>query len=83
MRQVGEAIAAALDVTAVSVSQEDATSTMGPFLVNFLTAENRASSAKAVKNLGWQPCEPGLLEDFATGSYLRAAQEMRNGKFLM
>lgn len=79
-RQLSEAMGAALHVPAVSLTKEEASAKLGPFLPIFLTMKNRASSAKAKKQLGWQPQEPGLLEDIASGSYHDVAQAMLNGR---
>lgn len=78
-KQLAEAMAATCDVPAVSITEEQAAAAMGPFLPKFLTSENRASSAKARKELGWEPKEPGLLDELSHGSYYHAVQEMKKG----
>lgn len=76
-RQLAEAMGAALKLPAQSITLDEATAKIGPFLAKFLGAENRASSVKAMKTLEWQPREPGILEDIATGSYVVVAEELR------
>jgi nucleoside-diphosphate-sugar epimerase len=75
--QLAQAMGSILDLPVKSVKFEDALATYGKFLTDFLCAVNRASSAKAVKMLGWQPREIGILEDIRTGSYVAVAQELR------
>lgn len=72
--QLAEAMSSCLGPPLHSVTEEAAESKYGSFLTRFITAENRASSAKAVKELGWQPTELGILEDIRTGSYLAVLQ---------
>lgn len=76
-KQIAEAMAAECDVPAVSITEEQATAAMGSFLPKFLTAECRASSAKAQRNLGWEPKELALLDELSHGSYHHAVQGMK------
>ena len=78
-KQIAEAMAATCGVSAVSITEEQAEAAMGPFLPKFLSSENRASSARARKQLGWQPTEPGLLDELAHGSYHHAVQGLKKG----
>lgn len=75
-RQLSEAMGSALQLPARSVTVDEVAAKAPPFLARFLSAENRASSAKAVKNLGWQPREPSILEELSTGSYVAVAEEL-------
>ncbi|CRG91019.1 hypothetical protein PISL3812_08067 [Talaromyces islandicus] len=75
--QLAQAMGSILDLPVKSVKFEDALATYGNFLTRFLCAVNRASSSKAVKMLGWQPREIGILEEIRTGSYVSVAQELR------
>ncbi|KAI1501584.1 NAD(P)-binding protein [Biscogniauxia marginata] len=79
IRELAEAMAAALGVPARSLAREEAARKCGELVAAFMGMENRASSAKAVKELGWQPREPGVLEDITSGPYLAVAKELRGG----
>ncbi|KAI1760549.1 putative NAD dependent epimerase/dehydratase [Hypoxylon sp. FL1150] len=79
-RQLVDAIAAAIDVPVKSLTVEEATAKLGPFLSRFLAADNRSSSAKARKEFGWEIKETaGILEDIKNGSYVPVAQAIKNG----
>lgn len=75
--QLAQAMGSILHIPVKSVKFDDALATYGQFLTRFLCAVNRASSAKAVKMLGWQPREKGILEEIKTGSYVSVAQELQ------
>ncbi|KAI0009644.1 putative NAD dependent epimerase/dehydratase [Xylariaceae sp. FL0662B] len=74
-RQLAEAMAAALQVPLDDITSDEADAKFGQSFTLFLTSENRASSAKAVKELGWQPREVGILEDIKSGSYQAVVKE--------
>lgn len=76
MRELQGAIGEAVGVPVVDLSKEDALAKMPPFLVNFLISENRGSNKKAVSELGWQPKEPGILDDIRKGSYVDVAKTL-------
>ena len=78
-KKLAEALGVELNVPPVSLTEEQASAAMGPFMAKFLTAENRASSAKAKRSLGWQPREKTLLDDISTGSYHEVAQQLLKG----
>ena len=78
-RQLAEAMGAALAVPVNSRTYDEQMVKAGEFLTGFLTAENRSSSAKAVRELRWQPKQRGILEDITSGSYQALAQELRKG----
>lgn len=63
MREITEAIGHVLRVPVSSISLEEAEARWGAFAVMFFNRENRASNRKAVRELGWQPEEAGLLKD--------------------
>jgi nucleoside-diphosphate-sugar epimerase len=55
----------------VSVSIEDSIQALGPLYGLGIAVATRADSTKAVRELGWRPQGPTLLEDLAQGSYRR------------
>jgi nucleoside-diphosphate-sugar epimerase len=75
--QLAEAMASTLDLPVKFLKFDEAVVKFGPFFSNFLSVVNRASSAKAVQALGWEPREPGILDDIKSGSYLALANELR------
>jgi nucleoside-diphosphate-sugar epimerase len=78
LRNLAEAIGAAVGVPAKSVSRSEADAICGPFVAKFLEMGNRASSAKATRELGWQPQSTlGLLEDIVRGSYRAFAESLK------
>jgi nucleoside-diphosphate-sugar epimerase len=79
LRQLAEAIGAALELPVRSVSREEAEAKWGQFLTAFVQFENRASSAKAGRKLGWRPqATHNLLADITVGSYAELAQQLRS-----
>lgn len=69
-RAIAEAIAAKLNIPAVSISAEKAAEHFG-FLAMFAGTDNPASSEKTRKLLGWQPVHPTLLQDLASDFYFK------------
>lgn len=80
MNELQGAVAETLGVPVLDLSREEALAKMPPFLVNFLVTENRGSNKKAVSELGWQPTEPGILEDILRGSYVAVAKSLGTSK---
>jgi nucleoside-diphosphate-sugar epimerase len=76
-RELAEAIGAALNLPARSVSRKEAEAKWGQFLTAFVQFENRASNRKAVQQLGWQPKGVDLLTDIRSGSYRELAEKLR------
>lgn len=70
IRAVAEVIGRHLDLPVVSVSPDDAGEHFG-WLGGFLGADSAASSALTRELLGWQPTQPGLLEDLEKGHYFQ------------
>jgi len=66
----------ALDLPVRSVTLEEGMAKLG-FFARFISAENRSSSGKAMKELGWEVREPEIFEDIRTGSYQAVAKELR------
>jgi nucleoside-diphosphate-sugar epimerase len=80
-RQLAEAMGKTMGVRVVSVKYEDLEAKVGVFLAKFLCSENRASNAKAKKELGWTiQAEKGILEDIESGSYMQLAKELKKSK---
>lgn len=73
--QAGELLGPA---TAQFLMRDKTNETYGAWTAQFLTAENRASSGKARRELGWQP-QPQfpLCEDIVRGSYREMAEELK------
>ncbi|APA13984.1 hypothetical protein SS1G_11207 [Sclerotinia sclerotiorum 1980 UF-70] len=61
--QIWETMATALNLPLKDLSIEEATGTVGPALAKFISAENRASGAKARNVLGWKPSDADILEE--------------------
>ncbi|MEU6772370.1 SDR family oxidoreductase [Streptomyces sp. NPDC046759] len=71
IRDVAEVIGRNLDVPVVSVAPEGAARHF-TWLAGFIGLDVPASSALTRELLGWQPAQPGLLEDFDKGHYFSA-----------
>jgi len=70
IRDVAEVIGRHLDLPVTAVSPEDAGEHFG-FLAGFLGVDSPASSALTREPLGWQPTNPGLIDDLDQGHYFR------------
>ena len=70
IRRVAEVIGRHLDLSVVSVTPEDAGEHFG-FLGGFLGLDSPASSGLTRELLGWQPTEPGLIDDLDQDYYYR------------
>lgn len=79
LRELAEAIGAALQLPVRSVSREEAEARWGQFLTAFVQFENRASNRKAIQQLGWQPKGIDMLTDIRSGSYRELAEKLRQG----
>jgi nucleoside-diphosphate-sugar epimerase len=80
LREITEAIGQVLRVPVNSISLEEAEARWGAFAVMFFNRENRASNRKAVRELGWQPEEVGLLKDITEGGYVPVAAKLLGEK---
>ncbi|MFC4243709.1 SDR family oxidoreductase [Gryllotalpicola reticulitermitis] len=67
-REIAEAIGRGAGVPTKSLTQEEASASMG-FIGGFAAVDNATSSAKTQEVLDWKPTHPGLLEDLAEGFY--------------
>ncbi|MFI5634339.1 SDR family oxidoreductase [Streptomyces sp. NPDC051664] len=68
IRTVAEVIGRHLGLPAASVSPDDAPGHFS-WLAGFLGMDNPASSAHTRELLGWQPTQPGLIDDLDKGHY--------------
>ncbi|KAF2715149.1 putative NAD dependent epimerase/dehydratase [Pleomassaria siparia CBS 279.74] len=76
-KQIAEAVGKTMGVEVKEQSHEDTVAKLGPFFATFFSAANRASNAKAKKDLAWDiRAERGILEEIESGSYFEAAQEL-------
>jgi nucleoside-diphosphate-sugar epimerase len=73
IRDIAEVIGRHLDVPVVSISPEDAGAHF-TWLAGFLAVDSPASSALTRALLGWQPTQPGLIEDLEQGHYFESHQ---------
>ena len=70
IREIAEAIGRHLDVPVGSISAEDAGEHF-TWLAGFLGLDAPASSAWTRELLGWEPTQPGLIDDLEEGHYFR------------
>jgi len=68
IRDVAEVIGRHLDVPTVSISPEDAPGHF-TWLAGFLGLDSPASSTLTRELMGWQPTQPGLIDDLDKGHY--------------
>ncbi|OTB00226.1 hypothetical protein M426DRAFT_15687 [Hypoxylon sp. CI-4A] len=72
-----EAMGKALGLPVKALPLADAKAAMGDFLARFISTENRASNAKAKKELGWEPKEKKIVDDIVAGSYVEVAKGLK------
>jgi nucleoside-diphosphate-sugar epimerase len=72
VREIAEVIGRHLDLPVVSVSADQAPEHFG-FLGAFIRADSPASSALTRARFGWQPAQPGLIDDLEQGHYFQVA----------
>ena len=72
IREVAEVIGRHLDVPVVSIAPGEAAGHFG-WLAGFLAFDSPASSALTRELLGWEPAQPGLIDDLDQGHYFRSA----------
>lgn len=71
-RAIAEAIGRSLDVPTASIAPEQAVEHFG-WMAGFAALDIRASSTKTRERVGWEPTQPGLVQDIEQGEYLPAA----------
>jgi nucleoside-diphosphate-sugar epimerase len=74
-RDIAEVIGRHLDVPVISIAPEDAAEHFG-WIGAFFAADAPVSSAKTRALLGWEPTQPGLIEDLNAGHYFRVRAAM-------
>ncbi len=67
-RRIAEAIGHGLDVPVRSVEQDQASEYVG-YLAPFVALDNPTSAVRTRGLLGWEPTQPGLLDDLGHGHY--------------
>lgn len=72
IRAIAEVIGRHLNVPVAAVAPEDVAGHF-TWLARFLAADAPASSTLTRELLGWQPVQPGLLEDLDKGHYFQTA----------
>ncbi len=72
VREIAEVIGRHIGLPGASVSAEQAAEHFG-FLGAFLGADSPASSSLTRARFGWQPAQPGLIEDLEQGHYFELA----------
>ncbi|MEU8038367.1 SDR family oxidoreductase [Streptosporangium sp. NPDC049078] len=70
IRSIAEVVGRHLDLPTRSVSVDEAAGHFG-WLSWFLATDNPASGELTRELLGWQPTQPGLIEDLEKGHYFR------------
>ena len=75
---LAQAVGEALGVPARALPRSEVQAMWGGFLTDFVDYENRASSGKARRELGWRPqAAYGVLDDLVKGSYRELAARLR------
>ena len=67
-RDIAEVIGRHLNLPVVSIAPEDAAGHF-TWLAGFLAADSPASCTLTRELLGWQPTQPGLIDDLDKGHY--------------
>jgi len=70
IRSIAEVIGRHLDIPVVSISAEDAAGHFG-WLAGVLAIDGPTSSALTRELVGWNPVQPGLIDDLEKGHYFR------------
>lgn len=77
-KSLAQAMGEVMGVPVVKQKYEDVEEKTGELLANFLCSENRASSGKARRELGWTiEAERGILKEIVGGSYVELAEELK------
>jgi nucleoside-diphosphate-sugar epimerase len=71
IRDIAEVIGRHLHLPVVSIAPQDADEHFA-WLAPFLALDSPASSALTRELLGWQPVQPGLIDDLDQGHYFRS-----------
>jgi nucleoside-diphosphate-sugar epimerase len=71
-RDIAESIGRQLDLPVAAIAPEDASEHFG-WLGGLLALDSPASSAQTRELVGWQPTQPGLIEDLDQGHYFHVS----------
>ncbi|KAH8173490.1 NAD dependent epimerase/dehydratase family protein [Sarocladium implicatum] len=80
LRQLNEAMAQVLGIPVASKTFEEAVQVLGPGFAKFVSKGNKSLNRKAVKELGWEPREWGLVKEITEGSYVNVARKLKEAK---
>jgi nucleoside-diphosphate-sugar epimerase len=69
LREIAQGIGDGLGLPVKSVPLDDVRSHFGPFLSTVIARDLPASTRTTRSVLGWEPTGPGLLDEFAAGTY--------------
>ncbi|MBO4252802.1 SDR family oxidoreductase [Streptomyces griseorubiginosus] len=69
LREIAQGIGDGLGLPVKSVPLDDVRSHFGPFLATVIARDLPASTRTTRSVLGWEPTGPGLLDEFAAGTY--------------
>ncbi|KAI0813497.1 putative NAD dependent epimerase/dehydratase [Xylaria sp. FL0064] len=75
-RDFTDAMADVLGIPVREMDVAEAAKFAGPLAAGFFSARIRGKGDRAKAELGWKPCEIGLIEDIRKGSYLQVAKEL-------
>ncbi|HEX4810398.1 MAG TPA: hypothetical protein VH325_15785 [Bryobacteraceae bacterium] len=76
--ELAQAVGKAMGVPARALPRAEVQELLGDFLTDFVDYQNRASSAKARRELGWRPqAAYGILDDIVKGPYRELAARLR------
>ena len=79
--ELAQAVGEAVGVPARALPRAEVQALWGEFLTAFVDYDNRSSSEKARRELGWHPqAAYGLLDDIVKGSYRELAARLRVGQ---
>jgi nucleoside-diphosphate-sugar epimerase len=76
IRDIAEVIGQHLDLPVVSISSDDAAAHF-TWMAHFLGIDSPASSALTRDLMGWNPTQPGLIEDLSQGHYFKVLDPVR------
>jgi hypothetical protein len=76
IRAIAEVIGRHLNVPVTTVDPEDPDAHFG-WLGGLLVLDSPVSSALTRETLGWQPVQPGLIDDLEEGRYFRVSSVRR------
>jgi len=75
VKEIAEVIGPQLDLPVKSIAREEAVDHFG-FLGRFFSIDIPASSAATRNWMGWEPPQPGLIEDLEAGHYFERAETL-------